>query len=366
MATIQQIRDERPELPRLTRFRAKLKFGLTNRISLYERLSAFLGAGIPVFDALEAIRSRMEKRKDVRAHMFGDWLNVMRSGSRFSDAVKDWIPSSEYMLISSGEQGGKLIDGLNEASRLSTAAAKIKKAIFAGAALPTLLFFMLGAMIAGFDVYMASVFKNLLPIPQWPSDAQVLYGISHFLTSYWYMILAAMGAATAAISYTMNFWVGRAREVADFLPPWSVYKNYQASSFLIGLASMLKAGVALNDALKMMLKNASPWLAVHINQMLSSLKSGGSNYGDALNTGLFDEETSGDISDYARLSSFENAIYTIGERMVVLGVEKTNEKMAVAKNLLLFLVAGTVFWIYFTSYSLQTTIAEKTQQSQGR
>lgn len=365
MATT-QVMDERAEMPRMTRFRAKMKFGLTNRISLYERLSAFLEAGIPVFDALEAIRSRMEKRKDARAHMFGDWLNVMRSGSRFSDAVKDWIPSSEYMLISSGEQGGRLIDGLKEATRLSTAAAKIKKAIYAGAALPALLFFMLGAMVAGFDVYMAPVFKNLLPIPQWPENAQTLYFISHFLSTYWYLIFAVLGGATVGISYTMNSWVGRAREVFDFLPPWSVYKNYQASSFLIGLASMLKAGVALNDALKMMLKNASPWLGVHINQMLASLKGGGSNYGDALNTGLFDEETAGDISDYARLSSFENAIYTIGERMVVLGVERTNQKMDVAKNLLLFLVAGTVFWIYFTSYSLQTTIAERTQQSQGR
>ena len=97
--------------------------------------------------------------------------------------------------------------------------------------------------------------------------------------------------------------------------------------------------------------------------MLAALKGGGGNYGEALDTGLFDEETAGDISDYARLSSFETAIYTIGERMVVLGVERTNQKMDVAKNLMLFLVAGTVFWIYFTSYSLQTAIAEKMQNS---
>jgi type II secretory pathway component PulF len=96
------------------KFRANFKFGLNNRISLYERMSAFLEAGIPVFDALEAIRSRMEKRKDIRAKMFEEWLQVMRGGSRFSEALKDWVPSSEYMLISSGEQGGRLIDGLKK------------------------------------------------------------------------------------------------------------------------------------------------------------------------------------------------------------------------------------------------------------
>lgn len=353
------------KMSKLTHFRAQFKFGLSARISLYERMAAFLKAGIPVFDALEAIRSRMEKNKDVRAKMFEEWLDIMRSGSRFCDAVKPWIPSSEYMLISSGEAGGRLIDGLVEATRLSSAAAKIKKAIIAGAALPTLLFFMLGGMVAGFDVYMAPVFKNLLPVDQWPDSAQTLYGISHFLTSYWYMILIGLAVTSFTISWTINDWVGRVRDVFDSFPPWSVYKNYQASSFLIGLASMLTAGVALNDALKMIQKNSSPWIRVHINQMLAALKGGGGNYGEALDTGLFDNETAGDITDYARLSSFENAIYTIGGRMVELGVERTNQKMDVAKNLMLFMVAGTVFWIYFTSYSLQTVIAEKMQQGRG-
>lgn len=356
---------EPTEMSRLMKVRVGFKFGLTNRISLYERMSAFLAAGIPVFDALEAIRSRMEKRKDIRAEMFAQWLTVMRSGSRFSDAVKDWVPKAEFMLISSGEQGGRLIDGLNEAARLSTASAKIKQAIIGGAALPALLIFMLSGMISGFDIYMAPVFKNLLPVSQWPDGAQTLYAMSHFMTSYWYLILIFIGVTATLISYTINVWVGGARELFDHLPPWSVYKNYQASSFLIGLASMLKAGVALNDALKMMLRNSSPWLGAHINQMLAALKGGGSNYGEALDTGLFDEETAGDISDYARLSSFENAIYTIGERMVILGVERTNQKMAVAKNLMLFVVAGTVFWIYYTSYSLQTVISDKMQQSRN-
>lgn len=353
------------EMSSSTRMMVKLRFGLGTRISLYERMGAFLKAGIPVYDALEAIRSRMEKNKDMRAKMYLEWLEVMRDGGKFSDAVRPWIPSSEFMLISSGEAGGRLMDGLAEAARLSTAASKIKKAIIAGAALPTLLFFMLGGMVAGFDIYMAPVFKNLLPVSQWPDSAQTLYEISHFITSYWLFIIVGLTALTVLVTMTINGWVGRVREVFDNLPPWSVYKNYQASSFLIGLASMLKAGVALNDALKMIQKNSSPWMQVHINQMLAAIKGGGGNYGEALDTGLFDSETSGDITDYARLSSFENAIYTIGERMVELGVERTNQKMDVAKNMMLFLVAGTVFWIYFTSYSLQTVIAEKMQQGRG-
>lgn len=352
----------RNSIDKFTMMRIKLKFGLTARIGLYQRLAAFLKAGIPVFEALTAIKNRYEKRKDVRHVMLGKWiLSMKEEGLQFADALKEWIPSSEYMLISSGARGEGLVSGLEEAARLSTAASKIKKAIFVGAAMPTVLCILLVLMIGGFDIYMAPVFKNLLPVKQWPEGAQLLYNISSFITGYWYFVVGVTVSLATIISLTMNNWVTYPRSIFDKMPPWSIYKSYQASSFLIGLASMLKAGVALNDSLKIMRKNSSPWMVIHLDKMLGSLRIGGSNYGEALDTGLFDEETAGDIIDYARLSSFENAIYTIGEKMVEEGVVKTNERMAVIKNLMLFLVAGTVFWIYFTSYDLQSTIAERMQ-----
>ncbi len=350
------------ELDRLTKMRVKMKFGLTARISFYDRIGSFLKAGIPVYEAVEAVRNRYLQRKDIRHKMLTVWLDSMKSeGAQFAEAIKPWIPASEYMLISSGSRGEGLVSGLQEASRLSTAAAKIKKAIMVGASMPALLAFMLAGMIAGFNIYMAPVFKNLLPVKQWPEGAQTLYQISSFITGYWYFLAIGVAVLTTVISLTINGWTGRIRNFFDRLPPWSLYKGYQASSFLIGLASMLKAGVALNDALKIMKKNASPWLNEHLDQMLSTLKIGGANYGEALDTGLFDEEISGDIIDYAKLSSFENSIYIIGEKLVEEGVTKTNERMAVLKNLMLFLVAGTVFWIYFTSYDLQSTIADRMQ-----
>lgn len=337
-----------------------LSMGLTARISLYERMAAFLSAGIPVYETVEAIRNRLAKKKDGKVAMLDEWLQVMQNGNRFSDAIKSWVPPAEFMMISSGERGDGLITGLREATKLSMAAAKIKKAIVAGSVLPGILTFMLLGMLAGFDLYMAPVFKNLLPIPAWPESAQTLYNISHAITSYWFITIGLLGGGSFLISTTMNKPFPM-RQFLDPLPPWSLYKSYQASSFLIGLASMLKAGVALNDALKGMLKHASPWMKIHLMTMQAHLKVGGSNYGDALNTGLFDDETAGDIIDYSKLSSFESAIHIIGEKMVETGVERTNARMEVAKNAMLFLVAGTVFWIYFTSYSLQNVIADKMQ-----
>lgn len=354
---------EGKQINKFTRFRIKMKFGLSARISLYERLAAFLQSGIAVFEALDAIRARMEKRKDVRHIMIKNWLDAMKDGANLSDTMKDWIPTSEYMLISSGERGKGVISGLKEAAGLSLAAARIKKAIYAGAALPVLLLFMLTGMVAGFDIYMTPTFKSLLPIDKWPSDAKTLYNISHFITQYWHFVATALVVIGVLIGTTINVWVGRFRKIADNLPPWSIYKGYQASSFLISLASMLQAGIAFNDALKVLHKNASPWLKEHTEVMLNRMKKGGGNSGEALDTGLFEDEIAGDIIDYSRLASFEKAIQIIGERMIEEGVERTNQRMGVAKNLMLFLVAGTVLWVYYSSYTLQNTIADRVQSS---
>jgi len=345
---------------------AKFRFGLKARIGLYERLAAFLRAGISVFETVETIKNRYQKRRDFRAVILEDWLQLMRDGTRFSEAIKDWIPSSEYMLISSGERGQGLVDGLTEAVRLSTAAAAIKKSITVGSAMPAVLFMMLLGMLAGFDLKMAPVFEVILPLKNWPDSAKTLHEIGDAVVHYFFVWAIALGVLAGVIGYTMSSWTGPIREFFDKVPPWSIYKNYQASSFLIALSSMLKAGVALSDSLKAMLRNASPWMSLHLGQMLSALRGGGSNYGEAMNTGLFDDETAGDLQDYSRLSSFEQAIGIIGERMIDEGVERTNQRMAVARNMMLFLVAGTVFWIYGTSYNLQNVIADNSQVRQSK
>jgi toxin co-regulated pilus biosynthesis protein E len=80
--------------------------------------------------------------------------------------------------------------------------------------------------------------------------------------------------------------------------------------------------------------------------------------GRALNTGLLDDETAGDVEDYSRLGSFSDAIYVLGSRSLEAGIVQIQMRMGVIKNLLLVLVAGSIIWIYFASFGLQTAIAD--------
>lgn len=343
----------------------KFNFGLSKRISMYEKISAFLEAGIDLVGTLKSIRDRYALRKDRRAVIMSEWIKSLEGGQKFADAIAEWVPPGELMLIEAGERGGGLVTGLNEAVVLSNAAAKNKGAIIAGTAFPVALIGMLIGMLIMFQVQMAPIFKGLMDIEKWPESARLLDTISGFLYHQLWIVLLIFGALAFLIGKTMGTWTKSPRHIFDKLPPWNIYRSYQASSFLIALSSLMRAGVPAYDALKAMNKNASPWMRAHLNKMMATMSMGGGNMGRALDTGLLDDETAGDVQDYSRLGSFSDAIYILGARSLDKGIKIIEQRMGVVKNLLLVMVAGSIIWIYFASFGLQTEIADSMSRPGG-
>lgn len=356
-----------PAVPRVSRsemkfFFQKATFGLKTRLSLYKRIEAFLVAGVDVVTTLRTIRGRYMARRRTRgkAKVLEAWIRSMERGASFSDAIREWVPASEYMLISSGERGEGIIQGLQEARVLSSATARSKAAIYGGTVFPSVLFAMLIGMLIMFQVQMVPIFEGLLPVERWPGSAQTLNSLSAFLKNQLHFVIIGLVGVAVVIGYSLPNWSGEIRvKFFDQIPPWSIYRTYQASSFLISLSSLMKAGVANYDAIRLMHRNASPWMKRHLEKMMTAMRQGGENQGKALNTGMLDYEVAGDIEDYSQLGTFHDAIYDIGQQTLEEGVKSIQIRMDVLKNLLLFAVAASIVWIYLTSYGLQTTIANQ-------
>lgn len=341
----------------------KFKFGMKERLNLYERLAAFTKEEFPLFDSLQKFKTRYDKKKDFRGKIIAYWLEDMKYGASLSDVLQGWVPDAELNLIQAGEEGKGIDQGLDEAIKFAKSAQKIKNTIVSGSTYPVILLLVVLGFIAMFSVKLAPTYLGILPLERWPSMGQNLYNFSHAIVSYWYMLFAGLGVMGFIISKTIGIWIGQTRELFDKVPPWSVYKVYQASAFLISLASMMQSGTPLNDSLKKIKKSCSPWLAEYIGSMEKNLKKGGKNFGSHLDVGLLDEETAGDVIDYSELGKFEQAVYTIGEKNLEESVEKIELRMAMVKNLMLVLVGVTVGMIYYTSIELNGAVAESASNS---
>lgn len=341
----------------------KFRFGLSHRLNLYERLAAFTKEEFPLFDSLLKFKKRYDKKKDFRGKIIATWLEDMKYGASLSEVLRGWVPDAELNLIQAGEEGKGIDKGLDEAIKFAKSAQKIKKTIISGATYPVILLLVVLGFIAMFSVKMAPTYLGILPLERWPSMGQSLYNFSDLIVSYWYMLFIGLGVAGFIISKTIGTWTGQVREFFDKFPPWSVYKVYQASAFLISLASMMQSGTPLNNSLKKIKNTSAPWLAGYINDMEKNLKKGGKNFGSHLDVGLLDEDTAGDVIDYSELGKFEEAVYTIGEKNLEQSVEKIELRMSMLKNLMLVLVGLTVGMIYYTSIELNGSVAESAGSS---
>lgn len=336
----------------------KFRFGLRQRIKIYEKLMSYIKEGFPLFDSLVKFKARYDKNKDFKGKIIEAWLNRMKHGASFKEAVDGWIPEAELNLISSGEEGKGIEKGLEEAIKFAISSQKIKKTIITGSVYPIILLVVVLSFVGMFSVKMAPIYINILPIERWPDLGKNFYYFSKFLVDYWYIMLGGLIAFSVVVGMTMGSWTGNLRQFVDKLPPWSVYKVYQSSAFLISLSSMMNSGTPLNDSIKKMKRFASPWLNAYLDEMIRNLKRGGKNFGQHLNVGLLDDETSGDVIDYSELGKFEQAIYSMGEKNLEESVQKIESRMAMARNLMIVLVGVTVGIIYYTSVELNGAVAD--------
>lgn len=337
----------------------KARFSLSLRIKLYKKLMQYTKQGFPVFETLIKLKKRQESSKNFQAKIFEIWINEMKKGKPFYQAIVGWVPETEINLIAAGEKGEGLNVGLDEAIRFTESFSKIKSIIIGGSIYPVALIVIAFFFIASFSTKLAPVFLSFLPLNFWPSDAQFLLALSNIVSTYWYLVLGAMGLGGFFISKTIGLWNGIIREkVLDKLPPWSIYKSYNTAAFLITLSSMMRSGTPLNNSLQAMSKISNTWLKTYLDKMMKNLKSGGKNFGVALDVGLMDKETAGDIIDYSELGSFEKAIHEIGTQNIEDIILRIGAQMAVFRNVMLLFVGVIISWIYFTTYMLNTIVAE--------
>lgn len=345
------------------------------RASLYGRIADFLQAKIPLNQTLLQLRNRYRRqlslgeqlrmrfdssfqpKGDFRAQVLSEWLEGLGTGQKFNEVIREWVPPNEHMLILAGERGASLPEGLRNASGMSEANTKIKKAIIGKSVQPAVLLLALFGMFMLFQRKIAPIFLRMKPLETWGASARRLYDISYFLDHYSLLTLGLLVVFSYGLLLTLPRWTGVWRQRFDALPPWSIYRVQNASSFLIGLASLLNAKVPMNVSLQMMHRNSTAYMQWHLERMMNILASGVSNQGVALNTGLLDSETAGDVEDFSQIISFSESIQEVGQKTLTASLERIDAVMGAMQTMMLLLVAGCVMWIYSTTYLMMTDLA---------
>jgi len=298
-----------------------MQFGGGVRLSLYRRLISLLAYGVPLMKVMEQMLHAYAKRnldKQVGAQVLGKVYQEMRQASGgvvFADALRKWAPDAEIMLINAGERSGDIERGLTEAIFVNESLARIKSAVIGAVSYPMVLFFILMGLYMLFALMILPKVEALLPLEQWPPLSQHMHTVLTIIRVYGLFMLIVGVLFIGTLLASMPYFTGPVRNVLDRYYPYSIYRVIAGSGFLVGLAAMLEAGVKMRDALEQLRGNASPYVAWHISRVMQSLARGESS-GTALDTGLFNDETSISLEIFGDSGAFEESMKILGREAV--------------------------------------------------
>ena len=224
-------------------------------ITLSVHLSTTLSAGIPILQALQDLIEQTEKPRFKK--IMEDISRHIQAGSSFSEALSKHpkVFSELYVsIVKAGETTGNLEKVLNDLVTFlewqESLAMDVKQATIYPA-------FVLSAVICLVILLMTFVFprftvifeKTNVPLPL---PTRVVMGISHFITSYWFIILLLVTAM--AISYRLVVKIPRGRYFFDKLKLklpvlGNLLRKIALSRFSHHFSALLKAGVEIYHSL---------------------------------------------------------------------------------------------------------------------
>lgn len=344
---------------------AKLEFGTAARLRFYSKLSQLLDNGVGLDKALGQIQATAAQKKgSYFAVLLTRWRKNTANGVNFGQCLAPYIPASEAMLIETGSNSGKLAQALRNASTALEGQAKVRGAILGSMAYPFVLFIMLIAalMLASFKVI--PTFEQIIPVETWTGVPYVVAVAAKFIREYTFLIFGALILVVIAIFASFPRWTGKSRVKADAHIPWSLYRTWQGSAFLLSVSSMLSSGIKVDElSLGRIGRNADPYMRQRLRAVTRRVMQG-DNLGEALlNAGYKfpDEEIIRDLQIYAKLRGFDKNLTRITHTWLDSLAITVQNNMKIVNFVMLVLIALVIGVLITAFYDIFTQIQAQSQ-----
>lgn len=346
------------------RWFARVQFGGKQRVRVYRKIVRLLQNNVPLLVALQSIwvlASKNGKKPGLpTAQILQAWINQVKNGKALDVAIQGWVPETDRTVIGAGNESGKLPEAIENACYLYEGQKKIRNAVIAGVAYPFALFVMVIVFLFIFGIDVIPKFETVLPRDRWTGLAGQMSSLSDFVQNWMVPTLIGVAALFAVMLWSMPRWTGKARVKLERFPPYSLYKLVTGSGFLLSMAALTSAGVKQTNALRIMMRDAKPWMQERLSRTLYFVNEG-QNLGEALYlTGLQfpDPETVNDLRTYAPLTGFDEMLMRLGRENLEDTIERIQQQSVIMRNAGLMFGAIVVAWLFMGIFSIQTQITQ--------
>jgi general secretion pathway protein F/type IV pilus assembly protein PilC len=302
---------------------------------MYGQMADLIGSGVPLLRALDSLvkstvnAALRDLLKEIRAKV-ADGKSLTESLREFPQV----FPPLHTAMVQAGERAAFLEEVLRGLSEFLERLDELRSKVLGAMIYPAMLVALGTTVMVGALIFFVPKFEPLLANAKKPLPTEVMFGASHVMRSYWYVLLLALGGA-AALVWT-NLKSERARRLTE---AWrlkvpvvgSALRLLAITRFCRILGTMLANGVPLLQALKIS-KDAtgSALLADRIAEATEAVR-GGKRLSEPLGTGgFFPEQILAMISVAEESNKLDKVLLQIADTVE----RRTNREMDQAVRLI--------------------------------
>jgi type IV pilus assembly protein PilC len=223
------------------------------------QLSAMVGAGVPLLRALTALSSHVADSPVLRDILNGV-IKSIESGSTFGDALAKYPNTFNDIyvnMVRAGEAAGILEDILQRLALQQEKSMSMRKKIKASMAYPIVLLSITVLAFFGLMIFIIPQIGKILTDlggadAKLPLLTLIMLGISSFITTYWYIVFAVLGASVYGFMRYIKTKKGRYKFHYVLLRTPIIKKiimKIAVAHFARTFSALIEAGVAVLEAL---------------------------------------------------------------------------------------------------------------------
>jgi type IV pilus assembly protein PilC len=251
-------------------------------LTLFTRqLSTLTDAGIPVVQSLNILEQ--QTKGGVLKNIIGSVADEVESGASLSEGMAKYPKAFDELycnMVKAGETGGMLDVVLERLAEFREKAARLKRKVISALIYPVAVMSIASLILAGLIKFIIPSFIKMFTElkVELPTPTQMLLNITNFVTTYWYVILAAPVAIFVIVKAITSTRTGKL--VVDWLkfhvPLFGKIMNKSAvSRFTRTFGTLVGSGVPILEALNISRDTAgNAVLARAIQRVHNSVREG--------------------------------------------------------------------------------------------
>jgi hypothetical protein len=190
-------------------------------------------------------------------------------GDRWQGAFRPWVPATDAMMFTASEHSGLTADLLNTLIDLTQKQRVWSKQIRQALTAPMVSLGWIIALLAGTGLYYFPALKRSLPNMRMVGSAATLQHLTDFITTQGPFWAVPLLLVPWGVKYTLNTLTGPFRASIDSLPLFAEFRQRSGMEFLLGLSTLLQAGLTFREAAQSLCQTAKPYVRERITAILA-------------------------------------------------------------------------------------------------